>query len=165
MGIAEKKLTAQEYELRYSREKPYYEFWRGEAVQKSMPTWIHGFLQGILTALLNKAGYKAGSEVKLKIDEDLQLIPDVIATRGRIDSAYPVGPVEIVVEILSEEDRISRMLAKCKIYQDWGFELIYVVDPEARSVFQWMGNRLEEVDEIAGQSASEIWKALDRQLQ
>lgn len=163
-GIAE-KLTVSEFETRYRHEKPYYEFWRGEAIQKEMPTWIHGLLQRIVMELLTRAGFRAASEVKLKIDPELQLIPDVIATRGRIEPPYPLTATEIIIEILSDDDSMSRMLNKCRIYQDWGFEQIYVVDPAARMVFRWVARRLEVAEEFAGVPASEIWVVLDRQLQ
>lgn len=57
--------------------------------------------------LLSEAGYRAGSEVKLKIDPRSHPIPDVIATRGRVELPYPTKAVEIVIEILSEEDSMS----------------------------------------------------------
>ncbi len=164
MLAAGEKLSVSEFESRFGQEKPYYEYWHGAAVQKSMPNSIHGFLEGILVALLKSLGYRAGSEIKLKIDPDLQLIPDVIAKRGIFELPYPVSPLEIAIEILSDEDRMSRILSKCKTYQLWGFEQIYVIDPEARLVFRWVSNRLEEVDEIAGISVHEVWSALDAQL-
>ncbi len=164
MATTTERLTLTEFERQYGHEKPWYEYWRGEAVQKSMPTWIHGLLQAILSELLTRAGLVPGSEVRLKIDLDLQLVPDLIATRRAIESAYPVSGVEVAVEILSEGDSMSRMLAKCEAYQRWGFEQIYVIDPVTRTVFRWLGNRLEKVDELAGFAAGDIWLALDARL-
>jgi Uma2 family endonuclease len=115
--------------------------------------------------LLRQAGYKAGSEVELSISSDFRPIPDVIATTGHIERPYPTKPVEIVVEILSDDDPMSRILTKCRIYQEWGFREIYVVDPTARLVFRWSEHRLEEVEVIAGQPASLIWTALDKEIE
>ncbi len=70
MLSASEKLTVAEFEKHYGLEKLNYEFWDGAAVQKSVPTWVHGLLQRIIMGLLSSAGYKAGSEVKLKIDPD-----------------------------------------------------------------------------------------------
>ena len=157
-------LTQAEFEAQYAREKPYYEFWDGTAIQKSMPTWIHGLLQRILMQMLQQAGYKAGSEVKLKIHPEFHPVPDIIATTGHIEQPYPTKSVEIVVEILSDDDPMSRLLTKCRAYQTWGFQHIYVVDPTARLVYRWSEHRLEEVDLIAGQPASLVWTALDKEL-
>lgn len=158
-------LTLAEFEARFGHEKPYYEFWYGEAIQKSMPSWIHGLLQGILIGLLRQAGYKAASEVKLKVNTAFQPVPDVIATKGHIDLPYPTKALEIVIEILSDDDPMSRLLTKCRTYQDWGFSEIYVVDPTARLVFRWSGHQLQEVNLIAGQAASSIWTALDKEIE
>ncbi len=114
--------------------------------------------------LLSEAGYKAGSEVKLKIDPELQLIPDLVATRGPIELPYPSKPLEIVVEILSEDDPMSRILAKCRMYKNWGFEQVYVVDPYTRVLFRWSDHRLEEVSEFARVPVDRIWSALDQAL-
>ena len=164
MATALHRLTLEEFETRFGHEKPYYEFWYGEAVQKSMPTWIHGLLQRILMELLTEAGYKAGSEVKLEISSDFQPVPDVIATAGRIERPYPTKAVEIVIEILSDDDSMSRILTKCRIYEEWGFREIYVVDPASRLVFRWSEKRLEQVDSIAGQATKSIWTALDKEI-
>jgi Uma2 family endonuclease len=165
MAAALSTLTIAEFEAQFGHEKPHYEFWYGEAVQKSMPTWIHGLLQRILMELLREAGYKAGSEVQLKINTAFQPVPDVIATTGHIERPYPTKPVEIVIEILSDDDPMSRLLTKCRMYQEWGFQQIYVVDPIARLVFRWSEHRLEEVDLIAGQPVSSIWTALDQEVE
>ena len=164
MATVAEKLTVAEFEKRYGQEKPHYEFWHGEAIQKSMPTWIHGLLQGILRDLLRKAGYKAGSEVKLKIDPDFHPVPDVIATRGPIELPYPTRPVDVVIEILSGDDPMSRVMTKCKTYGSWGFEHVYVVDPETRTVFRWIDQRLEEVTALASVPVNRIWSALDEEL-
>ena len=103
--------------------------------------------------------------MRLKIDPALQLVPDVIATRGRIESPHPVKALEVVVEILSETDAMSRTLTKCRACHSWGFEYIYVLDPDSRLVFRWEGHRLEEVDTLAGTQVQRLWDALDQQSQ
>ncbi len=164
MATVAAKLSVAEFEKQYGQAKPYYEFWFGEPVQKSMPTWMHGLLQRIVMELLSQADYKAASEVKLKIDLEFQPIPDVIATRTRIELPYPTKPLEIVIEILSEEDSMSRVLTKCRAYRSWGFQEVYVLDPGARIVFRWADHRLEEVNAFASISVDRIWSALDREL-
>lgn len=122
------------------------------------------FTSGILRDLLAQTGYKAGSEVKLKIDLELQLIPDVVATRGRVELPYTTTTLEVVIEILSAEDPMSRILTKCRIYESWGFEQIYVIDPDSRIVFRWTVHRLEEVDIFVSVPVDRVWSALDQAL-
>jgi Uma2 family endonuclease len=162
MATASHTLTLAEFDTQFAHLKPYYEFWNGEAIQKSMPTWVHGLIQGLSIELLRRAGYRAASDVKLKISPSFHPVPDIIATKGHIQHPYPTTPLEIVIEILSEDDTMSRLLTKCRTYQDWGFQQIYVVDPAARLIFRWSENRLEETTAIAGQPADMLWSELDQ---
>ena len=45
MATAIDLLSVEEFRQRYADEKPYYEYWFGEAVQKTVPTWLHSLLQ------------------------------------------------------------------------------------------------------------------------
>jgi Uma2 family endonuclease len=121
MATASKALTKEEFRSLYAGRKPHFEYWFGEAVQKSMPTWLRSVLQRILGGLLVKAGYKSGSEAELRIDPDWEPVPDVIGTTHTITGPYPTEPVEVVIEILSPEDPMSRMLEKCSHYSRIGF--------------------------------------------
>jgi Uma2 family endonuclease len=73
MAAASQLLSLAEFRDRYSQEKPYYEYWFGEAIQKSVPTWLHSLLQSILGELLRHAGYRSGSELELRIDPNWRL--------------------------------------------------------------------------------------------
>jgi len=48
MASAAKFLTLRQFEQTYEGEKPYYEYWFGEAIQKSVPTSLHGIAEGVL---------------------------------------------------------------------------------------------------------------------
>lgn len=45
MATATHPLTVEEFRNRYADEKPYFEYWFGEAIRKSVPTTIPGILQ------------------------------------------------------------------------------------------------------------------------
>jgi Uma2 family endonuclease len=60
MAAGTQLLTLEEFRLRYANEKPYYEYWFGEAIQKATPTTSHGVLQQILCFSLRTLGYKTG---------------------------------------------------------------------------------------------------------
>ncbi len=164
MPAAAEQLSFTEFQLRYGHSERAYEYWRGEAMPKGMPTWIHGFLQSLLCELLTALGYKAGGDIELRIVPDACPRPDVIATRGKIEIPYPTKAVEIVVEILSPDDPMPYILQKCTAYYDWGFQFIYVVDPENRKVYRWTGQALETVTTLLSISDDRIWDALDQAL-
>jgi Uma2 family endonuclease len=114
MATAAKPLTLEEFRSQYGGRKPHFEYWFGEAIQKSMPTWLHALVQSILGEMLRRAGYKVGSELELRIDPQWEPVPDVAATLRRLEQPYPTKPLEIVVEILSPDDRMSQVLSKCR---------------------------------------------------
>jgi Uma2 family endonuclease len=160
-------LTLEEFHSRYQQQKPYFEYWFGEPIQKTMPTWLHSVLQGIMRDALLRAGYKSGLEVELRIDPQWQPIPDVIGTRKAIKD-YPTEPVEIVVEILSPDDKMMYVLKKCHHYERIGIERIFVLDPVGRFAWQWNSGSLESVAQLllpngAAIVLDEIWRELEEQ--
>ena len=159
------RLSLTEFQLKYGHSERAYEYWYGAAIPKAMPTWIHAFLQRLISHFLIELGYKAGPEVDLRIDPDAIPRPDIIATRGKLEHPYPTRAVELVVEILSPGDSMSYVLEKCIAYQRWGFELIYVVDPDNRKVYRWTGQALEIVTDLASIPVDKIWAGLDEALQ
>jgi len=168
-AVAEHKLSLEEFHARYAGEKPYFEYWDGEAVQKSMPARLHSLIQKILLRLLDAMGFDSGPEVTLKLDPGYEPIPDVIATEGQIGDPYPTEPFEVVIEILSPDDPFARVVRKCGLYEKWGIRQIIVLDPKARLVWSFESGSLRETDIIArrGESvitAQELWAEVDRLL-
>jgi len=107
--LHEPKLTLNDFHTRYDGEKPYFEYWDGEAFQKSLPDLRHSMVQRKLTNLLEALGYESYLEITIKLDPAYELIPDVIAGESIADP-YPTEPFEVVVEILSPDDPFSRVL-------------------------------------------------------
>ncbi len=170
MATAVNLLTLEEFHTRYADEKPYYEYWFGEAIQKSVPTWIHVLLQSILTELFKQAGYKSGPELELRIDPNWQPTPDVAAA-SVLELPYPMKPIEIVAEVLSPTDSMTNVFIKCRNYARIGIANIYVFDPESRYVWQWerQCQNLTRIDALSlpnGRTldVSKIWQELDSQL-
>jgi Uma2 family endonuclease len=164
MAAAAGKLTFLEFQSQYEHGDRSYEYWYGEAVPKGSPTWIHGLLQGVIGQLLTEAGYIAGSDVELRIVPDAHPKPDVIATTGEVEEPYPTKGVDVVVEILSKDDAMPYLLQKCQAYKASGFEYIYVVNPESRQVFRWVGTTLELSDTLTSVPATKIWERLDEAM-
>jgi Uma2 family endonuclease len=167
-AIAEHKLSKEEFHARYDGEKPYYEYWDGEAVQKAVPTWLHGLIQGILQRLPFGIGCVTGSEVELHLDPSYEPVPDVIAAEGPATGLYPTEPFEVVIEILSPLDTFSRVLLKCRLYAKWGIRQIIVIDAEARVIWRFENGILVETDVIATRGevkipAKALWDEVDLQ--
>jgi Uma2 family endonuclease len=168
--VANNLLTLEEFRNRYADEKPYYEYWFGEAIQKSGPFWLHCLLQAILTEILTRAGYRAGPELELRIDSDWQPKADVAAALT-IEHPYPTKPIDVVAEVLSPDDRMSRVFEKCRQYARIGIVKIFVLDPESKSAWEWdrETDNLERILSInlpngENIAVAEIWSELDRRI-
>lgn len=167
MAAAPQSLTLAEFRARFHDQKPYYEYWFGEAIQKQVPTWLHALLQSIVSELLRRAGYKSGTELELHIDPEWQPVPDVVGSLKSMDR-YPEQPVEVVVEILSPDDRMTYVMNKCRHYQRVGIPQIFVLDPDAKQSWQWTNNGLEIISEMrlsngAVISFDSVWRQFDEQ--
>jgi Uma2 family endonuclease len=110
-------VPVEEY-LRYS-EKPNSEYREGVLYPKSMPTLFHALIQFMLVDMLRELGLQAAPEVTVRLSPAEYLVPDVIAARV-LRAPYSVAPVLLCCEILSPEDGLGAMLAKCEEYHAWG---------------------------------------------
>jgi len=135
MATAVPFLTLEQFDEIYEGQKPYYEYWFGQAVQKSMPTSLHGTTQILVGALLMARGWKVASEVKLKLSSFANPVPDLIANPKPIESPYPTKPFALCVEILSPGDDLSRLFQKCAHYLDWGIQTVWIIDPDQRKAY------------------------------
>ena len=169
MATATTLLTLEQFNAQYAN-KHGYEYWFGEAVQKAMPTWLHGLLQLILGEVFHKLGYISGSEIDLRIDPNWQPRPDVTAAL-EIEQPYPTKPVDIVVEVLSD-DPMTKVFEKCRNYVRIGIPQIFVFDPESRTAWEWSRetDNLERIDTLRLRNGStleisKIWAELATRIQ
>jgi Uma2 family endonuclease len=137
-------------------EKPYCEYVDGVLHPKSLATTKHARVQAMLQVLLDKQGVEALGEVHVRLSPTQYLIPDVIAA-PTIQGPYPTEPVLLCVEILSPEDRVGAMLAKCEQYHAWGVPYCWVIDPEKQTAWQYhSGSDPEKVDRAGTLKAGEL---------
>jgi len=143
-------------EYLHRTEKPYCEYVDGVLHPQALTTTPHARAQFRLITLLEKQGVEALAEVAVRIAPTKYLIPDVIAAPVT-QSPYPTEPVLSCVEILSPEDRVGAMLAKCKAYHAWGVPFSWVVDPEKQTAWQdHSGGEPEHVERGGRLSAGEL---------
>ncbi len=117
-------------------EKPNCEYREGALHPKAIPTSAHGRMQWILLLILNKLGLDALPEVAVRVTPTRYLVPDIVAGRN-LDSPYPTEPALLCVEILSPEDRVGAMLAKCEEYYAWGVPVCWVIDPVKKVAWEY----------------------------
>jgi Uma2 family endonuclease len=128
--------------------EPETEWILGRAVQKVSPTRTHSRLQSAFLIARDRWAVgrgEAGVEWRFRAsppgEEIRPLVPDVAyisydrlrPLHGADREVPPVAP-EIVVEVLSPDDRKKRVDEKIRVYRAWGVDLILIVDPIERKV-------------------------------
>jgi Uma2 family endonuclease len=117
-------------------EKPYCEYRDGAVSPKAFPTKFHAIIQRDLMTLLQSLGVQVFPELTVRISPTRYLVPDVCVASD-FPGPYPTEPVLLCCEILSPEDRLGAMLAKCEEYHAWGVPFCWVVDPVKRTAWEY----------------------------
>lgn len=138
------RVTVDEF-LALEETKPYLELIDGEVVPKAMPTPAHGLLVleigAQLRDYLKRTGEgRAFTEVRhLHAAEERVYLPDLHVSTGEPAAQSGRGIVEtapdFAIEVLSPDDRASRVLDRVQFYLRAGVRLVWIVDPETRAVF------------------------------
>ena len=165
-AILNKLVTAEEFEafpepLDGSKE----ELLRGEVITMPPPKGRHGLIQALIAHLLlsvvrpRKLGWVlTESGVVIERDPDSVFGPDVffysILRHPNRPEGYFEIPPDLVVEVLSPDDRRKDVDEKIKDYVKNGVKLVWLVDPEVRTVTVYAGSlrgtELDETETITG---------------
>jgi Uma2 family endonuclease len=132
---------------------------RGKVIQMPPVQGRHGFVVTNIATLLNvftmkprKGWVVVESGVILERDPDTVRGPDVsfysIARHPGPPDRYFEIPPDLAVEVLSPDDRRSKVREKIREYISKGVKLFWLVDPEAKTVTVYRGSlRGAEYDE------------------
>jgi Uma2 family endonuclease len=130
--------------LALPEEKPYLEYVDGEVCPKTMPTRRHG---KIAARLIRALGGAIDAAPDLEVLTEVRhysaranrlYLPDVeVARRTSADEDPVPEPPVVAVEVLSPDDRASRVLDRVEFYLAEGVQIVWVVDPEAETVTEY----------------------------
>jgi Uma2 family endonuclease len=140
-------MTLDEF-LELPETEPPSEFVCGRIVPKPMPSWFHSRLAARLAALfeiyfMNHDEGFANVELRhTSRSEERAYLPDVSVTRWanapKSLGDRRRGPIErvpdIAIEITSTDDRAGRIADKLAFYLRAGVPLVWIVDPDERTV-------------------------------
>ena len=140
-------------------DKPNREYRDGVLYPKAMPAKWHSIIQRALVTLLQHQGVSPFPELSLRLSATKYLVPDV-AVADDFPNPYPTEPVRLCCEVLSPEDRLGTMLAKCEEYHEWGVPFCWVIDPVKRAAWEYHvgGEPVRAVDTL---HAGDIAVSLD----
>ena len=135
------QMDVEEY-LRTSFDGSDCEYLDGEVVERNMGEAPHGDLQTNLAYLLRqlraRLGIRVITEIRIQIHSRRYRVADVGVWRDdNIGGDVPTVTPFLVIEILSPEDRMVRMLPKIQEYLSIGVEWVWVIDPEEKSALSY----------------------------
>jgi len=138
LPIDEPYVTVEEY--LHTSYRPDCDYVDGRIEERNLGEHDHGFLQAILGALFtnNRAAWqvRAVTDVRTQVKSARFRVPDVSVLRADAPREPIIShPQLIAVEILSPEDRLSRLQEKVDDYLEFGVENVWVIDPETRRVW------------------------------
>jgi Uma2 family endonuclease len=124
------------------------EFVDGELIERNMGEFDHSALQTIIAALLysqrRDSGIHVYTELRVQISAARYRIPDITVTRQKGKGRILLEPPFLCVELVSPEDRVSRMEKKIDDYLAFGVTYVWLIDPEDRSAWIYTAERKRE---------------------
>jgi Uma2 family endonuclease len=138
---AKVQMDVEEY-LRTSFDGSDYEYLDGETVERNMGELPHGDVQVNLAVLLRQLrrqlGIRVVTEIRIQIHSKRYRVADIAVWRDdNIGTGIPTIAPFLIIEILSPEDRMVRMLPKIQEYLSIGVEWVWVIDPDEKSALSY----------------------------
>ncbi|HYW42754.1 MAG TPA: Uma2 family endonuclease [Bryobacteraceae bacterium] len=126
---------------------PDVEYVDGVLLERNVGDWLHCLIQrNIILALSRRyPDIFAVPELRSQTRTTRYRLPDVSVLLAAPQTKYLLEAAFLAIEILSEDDSMSRMIEKLKEYAATGVPNIWVIDPRLRQVFTFQGNTLQEV--------------------
>ena len=110
------------------------------------------------------------SELRIQVSLTRYCVPDVtVFDRARAIEQIPTHPPIAVFEVLSPEDRVSRIMVKLADYAAMGIPNIFVIDPGKDAIFEYKDQGPVHIagegpKELAGSAAHVDWDKIREYL-
>lgn len=119
--------------------EPDCDFVDGEIEERNVGERTQARLQARITAYLlstyGTSGIEVFTEIRIRVSHTRFRIPDVCATVGDPGEEVFTKPPFLCVEILSPEDRMSRLEVRIQDYLKMGVPYVWVLDPSTRQAY------------------------------
>jgi Uma2 family endonuclease len=121
----------------------------GEVQERNLGETDHSDMQGQLLELLrspaNKVHLRANPEIRVQTGPTRFRVPDVCIRRvPTVREQVIRQPPLLCIEVLSPEDRMSRMRERVRDFLGMGVLEVWVFDPQDRSVMVFAGDTMVE---------------------
>jgi Uma2 family endonuclease len=129
---------------------PDMEYVDGVLVERNVGEYLHSLVQGnIIFALRRKyPSIKVLPELRSKVKETRYRLPDVCVLLSNPGTKVLLEAAFVAIEILSEEDRMSRTIEKLKEYAAIGTPNIWLFDPRLKEMYVFRSGDLHEMRDV-----------------
>ena len=115
------------------------DFVDGHIEERNVGEVTHARLQARITAYLlthyEAKGLVVMTEVRVQVRPGRFRVPDICLTVGEPGEEVLTKPPFVCIEILSPEDRMSRIEVRINDYLAMGVPYVWVLDPQTRQAF------------------------------
>jgi Uma2 family endonuclease len=130
----------------------------GELQERNLGTFDHSRLQGAIFAFFYSRRKEWGvcvvPEQRVQVSPTRFRIPDVCVVLGKpTDQIFRETPF-ICIEILSPEDRVTRVNERVADYLKFGVPYVFLLDPETRVAWRCTPGAMVEVPQLRTENPS-----------
>src|SRR5919198_386046 len=126
---------------------PDVEYVDGVLVERNVGDWLHSLVQRNLIVAFNRKFPRvyAVPELRSQTSATRYRLPDVCVLVTPPKTKYLVEAAFLAIEVLSEDDSMSKMLEKLEEYERKGVSNIWVIDPRLRRMAVYSDGSLNEI--------------------
>jgi Uma2 family endonuclease len=134
MATSRTLISVEEYvATRYRPDRDYVD---GIVEERNVGKWDHGDLQLAIGSYLRqrqkKWGIRVVVETRVQVSKERFRVPDVCVVLGEPGEQILTQPPFICIEVLSPEDRLSRLEDRVDDYLKMGVPNVWVLDPRTK---------------------------------
>jgi Uma2 family endonuclease len=119
--------------------RPDCDYVNGQVLERNMGEWSHGSLQlrvgAYFLAHAKQWSIEVATEQRVQVRPDRFRIPDVCVVLGPPGEQILTKPPFLCIEILSPEDRMSRVEERIDDFLAMGVPYVWLIDPATRRAF------------------------------
>jgi Uma2 family endonuclease len=124
----------------------------GEVQERNLGEFDHARLQGAIFAYFYNRRKEWGicvvPEQRIQVSPTRYRVPDVCVVVGEPTDQIFREPPFVCIEILSPDDRLSRMNERVADYLQFGVPYVWIVDPKTRKAWRCTPGAMVEVREL-----------------
>ncbi len=122
----------------------------GEVIERNVGEFQHSTLQAIVMRMLFEFArtlpIRVNPELRMRVSPTRFRIPDIcVMLKSQRSEPVLTAPPFLCIEIVSPDDRMSRVIERVKEYLAFGVHHVWVVDPETRTAHSYTADEGHEV--------------------